>query len=305
MDRTDAAMVFVEVAEHGSFAEAARRLHRSPAAVTRAVADLEGRLGVRLLNRTTRAVSLTEAGQRFLAGAKRVLADLDEIERAAAGEGTAPRGELRVTAPILFGRLHVLPIVTEFLARFPAVSVALTLVDRPVDLVEEGLDVAVRIGGLGESSAVATRVGAVNRVVVAAPDYLSRRGTPQAPADLGGHAIVAFAGISGIERWVFGTPAGEAGVAIRPRLVVTTAEAAIDAARAGFGLTRVLSYQAAADIAGGALLRVLSAHEGEELPIHLVYPGGRHPPPKLRAFLDFTTPRLRRRCEAIKRAVNS
>jgi DNA-binding transcriptional LysR family regulator len=303
MDRTDAIAVFIAVADQGSFAAAARRLGRSPASVTRAVADLEARLGVRLLTRTTRAVSTTEAGQRFLGGAKRVLADLDEIERAAAGQGTAPRGELRLTAPILFGRLHVLPIVTEFLDRFPEVQAALALVDRPVDLVEEGLDVAVRIGALGESSAVATRVGALRRIVVAAPDYLARRGTPQRPADLTDHDVVAFSGIAGVEHWVFREAAGDVNVAIRPRLVVSTAEAAIDAARAGFGLTRVLSYQAAGDIARGSLLRVLPGYEGDEVPIHLVYPGGRHPPPKLRAFLDFTTPRLRRRCAAIRRAV--
>jgi DNA-binding transcriptional LysR family regulator len=303
MDRTDAIAVFIAVADHGSFAAAARRLGRSPASVTRAVADLEARLGVRLLTRTTRAVSTTEAGQRFLGGAKRVLADLDEIERAAAGQGTAPRGELRLTAPILFGRLHVLPIVTEFLDRFPEVQAALALVDRPVDLVEEGLDVAVRIGALGESSAVATRVGALRRIVVASPDYLARRGTPQRPADLTDHDVVAFSGIAGVEHWVFREAAGDVNVAIRPRLVVSTAEAAIDAARAGFGLTRVLSYQAAGDVARGSLLRVLPGHEGDEVPIHLVYPGGRHPPPKLRAFLDFTTPRLRRRCAAITRAV--
>ena len=303
MDRTDAIAVFIAVADHGSFAAAARRLGRSPASVTRAVADLESRLGVRLLTRTTRAVSTTEAGQRFLGGAKRVLADLDEIERAAAGQGTAPRGELRLTAPILFGRLHVLPIVTEFLDRFPEVQAALALVDRPVDLVEEGLDVAVRIGALGESSAVATRVGALRRIVVASPDYLARRGTPQRPADLTDHAVVAFSGIAGVEHWVFREAAGDVNVAIRPRLVVSTAEAAIDAARAGFGLTRVLSYQAAEDVARGSLLRVLPGYEGDEVPIHLVYPGGRHPPPKLRAFLDFTTPRLRRRCAAITRAV--
>lgn len=303
MDRTDAIAVFIAVADHGSFAAAARRLGRSPASVTRAVADLESRLGVRLLTRTTRAVSTTEAGQRFLGGAKRVLADLDEIERAAAGQGTAPRGELRLTAPILFGRLHVLPIVTEFLDRFPEVQAALALVDRPVDLVEEGLDVAVRIGALGESSAVATRVGALRRIVVASPDYLARRGTPQRPADLTDHAVVAFSGIAGVEHWVFREAAGDENVAIRPRLVVSTAEAAIDAARAGFGLTRVLSYQAAEDVARGSLLRVLPGYEGDEVPIHLVYPGGRHPPPKLRAFLDFTTPRLRRRCAAITRAV--
>jgi len=305
MDRTDAIAVFIAVADHGSFAAAARRLGRSPASVTRAVADLESRLGVRLLTRTTRAVSTTEAGQRFLGGAKRVLADLDEIERAAAGQGTAPRGELRLTAPILFGRLHVLPIVTEFLDRFPEVQAALALVDRPVDLVEEGLDVAVRIGALGESSAVATRVGALRRIVVASPDYLARRGTPQRPADLTDHDVVAFSGIAGVEHWVFREAAGDVNVAIRPRLVVSTAEAAIDAARAGFGLTRVLSYQAAEDVARGSLLRVLPGYEGDEVPIHLVYPGGRHPPPKLRAFLDFTTPRLRRRCAAVERAIYS
>lgn len=305
MDRIDSVAAFVEVAERRSFAAAARRLARSPAAVTRAVGELETRLGVRLLNRTTRAVSLTEVGERFLAGARRVLADLEEIERAAAGEGTAPRGELRVTAPILFGRLHVLPIVTEFLGRFADVSVALSLIDRPVDLVEEGLDVAVRIGALAESSAVAIRVGAVHRIVVASPDYLAQHGTPKAPTDLSAHAVVAFSGVAGVEHWVFRNEAGETNVAIRPRLVVTTAEAALDAVRADFGITRVLSYQAADDIARGSLRRLLSAHEGDELPIHLLYPGGRHPPPKLRAFLDFARRRLRRRCEAIIRAIRS
>jgi DNA-binding transcriptional LysR family regulator len=305
MDRIDAIAVFAEVAERGSFAEAARRFRRSPAAVTRAIAELEARLGVRLLNRTTRAVSVTEAGQRFLAGATRVLADLDEIERAAAGEGKAPRGELRVTAPILFGRLHVLPIVIEFLGRFPDVSVVLTLLDRPIDLVEDGLDVAVRIGALAESSAIASRVGALRRIVVASPDYLAGHGTPRSPSDLGGHGIIAFAGLFGVERWVFHDDADEASVAIEPRLVVTTAEAAVDAARAGFGLTRVLSYQAAEDIGRGSLRRVLTAYEGDEVPVHLLYPGGRHPPPKLRAFLDFAVPRLRRLSEAIGGAINS
>jgi DNA-binding transcriptional LysR family regulator len=305
MDRAEAMAVFVQVAEHRSFAAAARRLKRSPAAVTRVIGELEARLGVRLLNRTTRAVSLTEAGERFMAGARRILTDLEEIERAAAGEGTAPRGELRATAPILFGRLHVLPIVTEFLDRFPDVSVTLNLLDRPVDLVEEGLDIAVRIGPLAESSVVATRVGAVRRIVVASPHYLAQHGTPRAPADLGAHAIVAFSGIAGVERWAFRDEAGEASVAIRPRLVVTTAEAALDVVRAGFGVTRVLRYQAADDIARGSLLRLLSRHEGDELPIHFLHPGGRHPPPKLRAFVDFARPRLRRRCEAIMRTIYS
>src|SRR5215472_1091999 len=282
MDRAEAIAVFVEVAERRSFVAAARRLRRSPAAVTRVIGDLEARLGVRLLNRTTRAVSLTEAGDRFLAGARRVLADLEEIERAAAGAGAAPRGELRLTAPILFGRLHVLPIVTEFLSQFPDVSVTLSLLDRPVDLVEEGLDIAVRIGALAESSAVAARVGAVRRIVVASPDYVARHGTPRLPAGLAAHAIIAFSAISGAERWAFDDRAGETSVAVKPRLVVTTAEAAVDTARGGFGITRVLSYQAADDIARGALRRLLRGYEGDDIPIHLVYPGGRHPPPKLR-----------------------
>ena len=163
----------------------------------------------------------------------------------------------------------------------------------------------MRIGALAESSAIASRVGAVHRVVVASADYLAQYGTPQAPADLGAHVVIAFSGIAGAERWIFRDQAGETSVAIRPRLVVTTAEAAVDVARSGFGVTRVLSYQAADDIARGSLLRVLKAYEGDELPIHLLYPGGRHPPPKLRAFLDFAVPRLRRRCADIKRATTS
>jgi DNA-binding transcriptional LysR family regulator len=302
MDRADDLGVFVEVAERGSFAAAARRLRRSPAAITRRIADLEARLGVRLLNRTTRSVGITEVGRSFLTGAKRVLADLEEIERAAAGEGSAPRGELRVTAPILFGRLHVLPIVTGFLARFPNVSLALTLLDRPVDLVEENLDVAIRIGALAEGSAIATRLGAVHRVVAAAPDYVKKHGMPRAPDDLADHAVIAFAGTSAVDRWLFRGEAGETKATIRPRLVVTTAEAAIDAARSGVGITRVICYQAADDLARGSLLRLLAEHEGAELPIHVLYPGGRYLPPKLRAFLDFAIPRLRRRCEAIERA---
>ena len=303
MDRIESVAIFVEVAERRSFAAAARRLARSAAAVTRAVGELETRLGVRLLNRTTRAVSLTEAGDRFLAGARRVLADFEEIERAAAGEGAAPRGELRITAPILFGRLHALPIVTEFLGRFAEVSVALSLIDRPVDLVEEGLDVAVRIGALAESSAVATRVGTVRRIVVASPGYVTQHGTPLSPGDLGAHAVIAFSG--GADHWVFRNEQRETSIAIRPRLAVTTAAAALDAVGAGFGIARVLSYQAAADISRGSLLRLLAPYEGDELPIHLLYPGGRHPPPKLRAFLDFAKPRLRRRCQAVARAISS
>lgn len=299
MDRIDSMAVFAEVAEHGSFAEAARRLNRSPAAVTRAVAELEARLGVRLLNRTTRAVSLTEPGQRFLAGARRVLSDLAEIEQAAIGQGVAPRGELRVTAPIMFGSKHVLPLVTEFLAEYPEVSVRLALLDRPVDLIEEGHDVAVRIGALADTSAIATRVGAIRRVTVAAPAYVKKHGTPKTPADLAGHDVVAFGAIERPDRWLF------AGVetAVKPRLTVNTAEAAIGAAVGGFGITRVMSYQAADALVNKSLSRILPDYEGDDIPIHVLYPHGSHPPPKLRAFLDTLVPRLRERCERIARAI--
>jgi len=297
MDRLDDVTVFLAVAEHGSFVQAARRLGRSPAVVTRAIANLEARLGVRLFNRTTRAVSLTDVGHRFRSGATRVLADFDEIEREAAGQGNAPRGELAVTAPILFGRLHVLPVVTAFLAQYPDVTVRLMLLDRSIDLIEEGVDVAIRIGVLRDSSAIATSIGALPSVIVAAPAYLERRGTPQAPADLTAHDIVTFTNLWGVERWTF---AQGASVAIRPRLTVTTAEAAIDAARAGFGITRVLGYQVADAIADGTLVRLVRPHEVEPWPVHLLYPSGPHPAPKLRAFVDFAGPRLRQRTERVR-----
>lgn len=295
MDRIEDIAVFVEVAERGSFVAAARRLNRSPTAVTRAVADLEGRLGVRLLNRTTRAVSVTDVGARFLEGAKRVLADLTEIEQAAAGQGTAPRGALALTAPILFGRLHVLPVVTAFLRDFADVSARLTLLDRPVDLIEERLDAAIRIGTLADSSAIATRIGTLRRVVVASPDYLKRCGTPATPDDLATHDVVVTFGA--LARWEFGART----VRLSPRLTVSTAEAAIDATIAGLGLTRVLSYQAVDALARGEVVQVLRRYGEVETPVHLLYPGGAHPPPRLRAFIDFAVPRLRQRVDAIAR----
>jgi DNA-binding transcriptional LysR family regulator len=230
-----------------------------------------------------------------------VLADLTEIEQAAIGQGSAPRGELRITAPIVFGRRHVLPVVTGFLAQYPEVSVRLTLLDRPVDLVEEGLDLAIRIGTLPDTSAIGTRVGALKRVVVAAPAYLRRRGRPKLPRDLGGHDVIAFLGMDGMERWRF---AGGVEAPIKPRLIVNTAEAAVDAAIAGFGITRVLSYQAVDALSDGSLVRLLQKEEDEEVPVHVIYPDGRHPPPKLRAFLDALVPRLRQRCADIAKSLS-
>lgn len=300
MDRIEDIEVFAEVAGQGSFAAAARRLNRSPTAITRAVADLEARLGVRLLNRTTRAVSLTDAGERFLGGARRVLSDLAEIEQAAAGQGIAPRGELAVTAPMLFGRLHVLPVVNEFLAAYPDVNARLMLLDRPVDLIEERLDAAIRIGPLADSTAIATRLGAMRRVVVASPDYIKRRGTPEHPDDVAAHDVIVFGGLGG-SRWDLG--AGEKPVRFTPRLTVNTAEAAMDAVRSGLGITRVLSYQAIDALARGDVVQVLEAYGGEETPVHLLYPGGAHPPPKLRAFVDLVVPKLRKRLDEIARAL--
>jgi DNA-binding transcriptional LysR family regulator len=293
MDRIESLTAFVEVAEQASFTEAARRLNRSPPAVTRAVAELEARLGVRLLTRTTRAVAVTEAGQLFLAGAKRVLADLDDIEQAAAGRGHAAVGELRVTAPIVFGRLHLLPLVDQFLRRYPSVSVRLFLSDRPIDLVEQGFDVALRIGELTDRSAIATRVGAVRPLVVAAPSYLAEHPAPAIPNDLSDHDMIAYQGLFDTGRWTFIYGSNRRTVAIAPRLIVNTAEAAIDAAVSGFGVTRVLSYQAQAAIAEGSLVPLLKEFPDEELPVHLLYPAGLHPAPKLRAFLDSAVPGLR------------
>jgi DNA-binding transcriptional LysR family regulator len=295
MDRIESLAVFVEVAEHASFAEAARRLNRSPPAVTRAVAELEARLGVQLLTRTTRAVAVTEAGQLFLAGAKRVLADLEDIEQAAAGRGHAAVGELRVTAPIVFGRLHLLPLVTEFLRRYPSVSVRLFLSDRPTDLVEEGFDVALRIGALTDLSAIATRVGSVRHVVVAAPSYLETHRAPETPDDLAAHDTISVEGSFDSARWAFRTGSDRRHVGVTPRLIVNTAEAALDAAISGLGVTRVLSYQAQSARAAGSLMSLLDEFSDEELPVHVLYPAGLHPAPKLRAFLDFAVPGLRRR----------
>lgn len=301
MDRLVSMGVFVAVAESGSFAAAARHLRRSPAAVTRAIAELEAALTVRLLDRTTRAVSLTDAGERFLPGAKRLLADFADIEQSAAGLASAPRGELRVTAPIVFGRRHVLPLATEFLARYPDVNVRLELTDRSVDLIEDGLDVAVRIGALPSSSAIATNVGSVRRIVVAAADYLARRGEPSSPDELGSHDLIAFAGLESQTRWRFRHGGAPIETAIHPRLIVNTAEAAIDSAMAGFGITRVLSYQVADALAEGSLVRLLRGYETEPAPVHLLYPQGRYPAPKLRAFLDLVAPPLRQVCERIDR----
>lgn len=297
MDRLEELRLLVAILDGGSLAEAGRRLRLSPPAVTRALAALEERLGIRLLERTTRRAVPTEAGLHLAGHARRLLADYAEAMAEAAGEGAAPRGRLRIAAPLVFGRRHVAPIVTDFLDAQPAVSAELVLSDRSVDLLEERMDVALRIGVLVESTLVARRVGQLRRVVVACPDYLARRGTPARPEELAAHETVLFAGLGADPVWRFPLPGGAAGeqevaVRIAPRFTVTQAEAAVAAACAGRGVVRALSYQVAEELAEGRLVRILAAWEPPPVPVHLVFPSARLMAPRLRAFLDFAAPRL-------------
>lgn len=295
LDRLEAMSTLLAAVENGSLSAASRKLGMPLATVSRKVSELEAHLRARLLNRTSRRLILTEAGHAYVAACKRILADVEEAERAAGGEYVAPRGELTITAPVVFGRLHVLPIVIDFLDAYPDIDIRLMLADRIVQLQEDHIDLAVRIGELPESSLVAQRVGSIGRVVCASPAYLGKRGTPRTPADLGQHDCITFQGAFAPDTWVFGRDRETISVAVRSRLVVNTAEAAIDAAVANSGITRVLSYQAAEPIRTGSLVRVLRAFEPPLVPLSLVYPGGAILPLKLRAFMDFAVPRLRKK----------
>jgi DNA-binding transcriptional LysR family regulator len=298
MDRLEAMSILIAAVEAGSLSAAARRLRVPLATVSRKVSELEAHLGTRLLTRTSRRLTLTEAGDAYVAACRRILEEVDEAERAAAGEYSAPRGELIVTAPIVFGRLHVLPVVIDFLRAYAEIAIRLTLADHTVNLLEEHVDVAVRIGALPDSSLVATRLGAIRRVVCASPGYFAARGVPQTPADLAAHDCIAFEGVSGA-LWRFTQGKSERSVAVHARLVVNTAEAAIDAAVAGLGVTRVLSYQAAQARGAGTLALALTDFEPEPSPVHLVHAGGRMLPQKLRAFRDFAVPRIKARLAGI------
>ena len=295
MDRLDAMEVFVTAVEAGSLSAAGRKLGMPLPTISRKLSELEAHIKTRLLNRSTRQLTLTDAGQSYLAACKQILEAVREAESAAAGEYSAPRGQLTVTAPIVFGRLHVLPVTTEFLRAYPEVDVELVLGDRSLDLLEEHIDLAVRIGVLPDSSHLATRVGAIRQVVCASPAYLAEHGTPNEPHDLTRHACVTFAGFRQPAAWTFKAGRDKVEIPVHSRLVVNTAEAAIDAALAGAGLTSVLSYQVESAIKSGALQIVLPDFEPAPLPVSLVYAGQRQLPQKLRAFLDFATPRLRDR----------
>jgi DNA-binding transcriptional LysR family regulator len=293
-DRLDALTIFVAVAEQRSFAGAARQLSRSPASVTRGVSALEERLQTRLFNRTTRSVALTDAGARYLENCRRLLAIYDELEAANLGERVEPRGWINVTAPTMFGRLHVLPLVQDFLGEYPQVHVRLLLLDRVVSLVDEGLDLGVRIGQLPDSSLRAVLAGQVRRVVCATPEYVARHGVPATPRDLVHHTLVACTAVTPIpDRWPFHGPSGVTSVSVTPRLVVNTPAAAVNAALDGLGLTCILSYQAEPHAAAGRLQTVLAEYEPPPAPIHIVHPEGRHLPGKVRLLLDHAAGTLR------------
>jgi len=293
MDRLHLMTVFVAVAEEESFAGGARRLAMSPPAVTRAVAALEDRLGVKLLNRTTRFVRATDAGQRYLEDARRIIGEADEADEAAAGLNAEPRGHLAVTAPALFGKLYVLPGIVDFLQRYPAMEVSALFLDRVVNLLEEGLDVGVRIGELPDSSMRALRVGYVRRVLCASPDYLDKHGMPQNPAELSGHNIVSASAVSPSIEWKFGQGSGLTAVRVKPRLTVTTNDAAIEAAVLGFGITRLLSYQVVPQLVSGQLKILLSEFEPAPMPIHVLHREGRYASAKVRSFVDLIAVGLR------------
>ncbi len=280
------------MAEAGGLARAGARLRISPPAVTRAVASLEERLGARLFNRTTRSLSLTEAGTRFLASTRRLLAELADAEREALGESADPTGQLTVTASVSFGRMTLAPILRSLLKQQQRVTASLLLLDRVVNLVEEGIDVAVRIAQLPDSSLIARRVGEVRRVLVASPRYLAKLGRPTEPAELKRHNLIAFTGLMPNREWRFGAGRSAVHVAVAPRLELNDAGAAIAAAEAGEGITLALSYMVARALGRGRLVSLLDDFMPPPVSVQLVYPHARLVAPKLRAFLDFAAPRL-------------
>ena len=286
MDRIDAMQAFVAVADSQGFAPAARKLGLSPSGVTRLIAALEERLGARLLQRTTRKVALTDVGTRYLERVRRILADVEEAEGSAEGERIRPSGRLVVSAPIGFGRLHVSPVMSKYLARYPEVSAELRLSDRMINLVEDGVDLAVRIGHLPDSTLVARHVGEMRRIVVASNAYLKRRGEPKTPQAIASHDTIQFGAATAGAEWRFIEDGRESRVLPAPRFTTNSADAAIQYAEQGGGLTRVLAYQAAEALKRGRLKIVLAKFEQPAVPIHIVYPTSRLLSAKVRAFID-------------------
>jgi DNA-binding transcriptional LysR family regulator len=293
MDRLDAMSVLLAVVENGSLSAASRALHSPLPTVSRKISELEAHLGIRLIRRTNRRISLTEAGEGYVSAAREILGRVEEAERRATGEYLAPKGDLTMTAPIVFGRLHVLPVITDFLKAFPDINMRLVMSDRPVSLADEHIDVALRIRHLSENNLIATRLGTVRRTAYASPDYLRRHGTPLDPQQLADHACISFEGVTPAQLWVFRQDGQDVSTPIHPRLSVNTAEAAVDAAVSGLGITRTLSYQAKRAVEDGLLVPLLKEFEQPPSPVSLVHLSQGVLPLKLRAFLDFAAPRLR------------
>ncbi len=293
MDRLLEMEVFVAVNEVGSFSKAAERMRMSPPAVTRAVASLEERLGVALLTRTTRRLHLTDAGARFLEHTQRLLAEIESAEKEASGETGVPQGHLTISASVTFARSVITPMVRRFLQTQPKITATVLGLDRVVNLVDEGIDVAVRIGELPASSLIARRVGAVRRIFVASPDYLARRGCPEHPQELKLHSIIKFSNIQSSFEWHYKTKVGKGHVVLSPRLIVNDAMAAVEAVLAGEGIAMVMSYVVVDLIKSGKLVPVLLNYVPNEVPVHLVFPQSRLVAPKLRAFLDYSATRLK------------
>jgi DNA-binding transcriptional LysR family regulator len=303
MDRLEAVSLVLAVAEAGSLSAAARQQRTPLATVSRKVSELEAHLQTKLFNRSTRALVPTDAGRSYIAALKRILADVAEAERAASGEYTTPRGDLIVSAPVALGRYYLQPVVAEFLATFPEVDVQLSLQDRAVNLLEEHIDVALRLGNLTDSSLIAVRIGETARVVCASPGYLKSRGTPKSPEDLSTHDMISYAPIQAPTLWRFKQDQTEYAVPVRSRLIVSNIESARDAARAGIGIAEAFSYYVADSIKSGELVPLLQEFQPPPLSVSFVYSPNRFMPVKLRAFLDFSLPRLKARLGELPKGV--
>ncbi|WP_047535267.1 LysR family transcriptional regulator [Methylotenera sp. N17] len=293
MDRLNMMAIFIAVAEQEGFAGAARLLNISPPAVTRAVAALEAHLGVKLFNRTTRFVRLTEAGQRYAEDARRIIAAADEADEAATGINAEPKGHLVVTAPVLFGRSYVIPGISDYLQKYKNTEVTALFLDRIVNLLEEGVDVGIRIGELPDSSYKALRVGQVRRVLCASPSYLAEHGIPSTPDALVKHQLIVAGAISATVDWRFENDGSPVSIRIKPRLRVTSNDAAIEAAVLGLGITRLLSYQIATQLASGELKIIMREFEPKPMPINIIHREGRYASAKIRSFVDLMSTRLR------------
>jgi DNA-binding transcriptional LysR family regulator len=294
MDRLDAMSTFLAVVEAGSLSAAARQMKTPLTTVSRKVSELESHLRIKLFNRSSRQLVLTDAGSSYLAACKRILADVTEAERMASGEFTAPTGELTVTAPVNLGRTHLIPILADFLKTYPDIRTNLILTDRVQSLFQEQVDVGLRIGALPDSSLIAVPVGTTRSVVCANPTYLATRGTPRKPEDLAGHDCISYPAIMSPDVWTFAVGKTTVAVPVRPRLVVSNAEAACDAACAGVGITIALSYHFNSGLKCGSLTTLLDEFRPPTMPVNFVYTADKFLPIKVRAFLDFAAPRLKR-----------